>query len=453
MAVKTLHNYGNIIFLARCLVFHNYSADQINELLTFNTIKMKKSALIVAFILTILSPLAAAESKESTTNYTYYNEYGETFTFVERGITFSVFQNGEFDFYINPRDGVHVGVNLANVSLSYNSGYDYDAYVQYDDYGAIIQIEDIPIYYDYYGRISQAGNVRIHYNGQRLARIGGLYIHYNRFGVYSHYTGFINRWNRRYVFHPYHNYFVRPVFNRCIVSYNPYRRWYRPIRYDYYRGRGYARGYRYKNYRRDGRSFRSIDARVRTNNDGRRVARRFNDARRSNDRDVGRNEGVRRSTQQRSVQRNRNQSAERRSQGIRRSDSRVTQRRTNEVRRNNSARTQQNRSVQRRSSSPRVAEQRRTIERRSTPRVAEQRRTVQRSSKPRVQSQNRTVQRRSQSQARTQTRKAPQRSVAQRKNNNTRKYSSRKQTTVRKQSSNRATQRNGNRRVNSRRSL
>ena len=182
---------------------------------------MKKIALLLVGIITLsLSPFALANTESNLNTSDYYNDgYGETFTFVESGITFSVFQNGEFDFYINSRNGVHAGVNVGGVSISYNSGYNYDAYVQYDDYGAIIQIEDVPIYYDHYGRISEAGNVRIRYNGNRLARVGGLYIHYNHYGHYSHYTGFINIYNRHYAYHPYHNYFIRPFYYRSLVSY------------------------------------------------------------------------------------------------------------------------------------------------------------------------------------------------------------------------------------------
>ena len=189
---------------------------------------MKKLAiLLVAILSTSLSPLAFASAKSNTINNSYYNQ--ETFTFTERGITFSIFENGEFDFYMSSRANVQAGVNVGGVSISYNSGYDYDAYVQYDDYGAIVQIEDVFIDYDSYGRIKRAGDVRIHYNGRRLSRVGGLYLHYNSYGHYSHYTGYVNYYNRNYVYHPYHNYFVRPLFNRCIVSYNPYRRYYNPV--------------------------------------------------------------------------------------------------------------------------------------------------------------------------------------------------------------------------------
>ena len=143
---------------------------------------MKKIALIlVTATALILSPLAFANSEKETSNIYTYNNYGETFTFVEKGITFSIFQNGEFDFYINPRNGIHANIDLGRVSINYNSGYNYDAYVQYDDYGAIIQIENVPIYYDHYGRISQAGNVNIYYNSGRLVRVGGLRVFYNAY--------------------------------------------------------------------------------------------------------------------------------------------------------------------------------------------------------------------------------------------------------------------------------
>ncbi|MCK4561621.1 MAG: hypothetical protein KAT78_01825, partial [Flavobacteriaceae bacterium] len=138
---------------------------------------MRKKLLIFVTIISLtLSPLAFANTKANTNNifYGYYNNYGEKFTFVERGITFSIFQNGEFDFYINPRNGINANVNFNGVSISYNAGYNYDNYVQYDDYGAIVQIENIPVYYDHYGRIVRAGSVKINYYSNRLVRVGGL---------------------------------------------------------------------------------------------------------------------------------------------------------------------------------------------------------------------------------------------------------------------------------------
>jgi len=83
-----------------------------------------KLFLIVAFLITSFSVKATTNGTENR----YYNENGNNFTFVESGITFAVFQNGEFDFYINSRNGLNIGVRSRNLNISFNLGYNYDAY-------------------------------------------------------------------------------------------------------------------------------------------------------------------------------------------------------------------------------------------------------------------------------------------------------------------------------------
>ncbi|MDO9274685.1 MAG: hypothetical protein Q7T92_03940, partial [Lutibacter sp.] len=210
---------------------------------------MKTKLLLLATFLLVGFGMQAStfETDKSSKNY-YNDDYGDSFTFVERNVTFAIFQNGEFDFYINPRNqrsGLGVNYQGNGVNISFNSGYDYDAYVQYDDYGAIIQVEDIPIYYDYYGRVNRVGNTQITYDSGRLVRVGGLHVYYDRQGYYSHYSGYINNYNRNYVFHPYHNYFARPLLDFRIVSYDPYRNHYQPTRYTYYSD--HSRNKYYKN--------------------------------------------------------------------------------------------------------------------------------------------------------------------------------------------------------------
>jgi hypothetical protein len=212
---------------------------------------------IISFFVTPLT-FASNNGSVSTTLYGYNDNDGEKFTFVEKGITFSIFRNGEFDFYIDRRNSINTNVDFGSVNISYNAGYNYEAYVQYDDYGAIIQIEGIPIYYDYYGRITRAGDVKINYHSNRVVRIGGMHVYYNTYGYYSYYSGFINPYNRYYAFHPYHNYFIRPYYNRCVVSYNPYRRHYRPYRYDYHYGNNNYNGHHY--YKKG--NFKRVDSRV-----------------------------------------------------------------------------------------------------------------------------------------------------------------------------------------------
>ena len=189
---------------------------------------MKK--LLLFFTVVFLTGISV--SATSTTNRldinasnAFVRDYGNSFIFVEQGVEFSVFPDGQFDFNLmqyGPRFDAYA--DFGNASISFNTGYGYDAYVQYDDYGAVVQIENIPIYYDYYGRIIRAGSVRINYNDYGYVnRVGGLYVHYNAYNRFSHYTGFINAYNRHYVYRPWHTYYSAPLIDFRIVFNRPYR--------------------------------------------------------------------------------------------------------------------------------------------------------------------------------------------------------------------------------------
>lgn len=215
---------------------------------------MKKvTAIALVLIASVFHMKAGGDVSEN-----YYGNYynGSSYIFVEGGVEFSVFPDGRFDFvYIGRNQGNEVNVNIStpHVSVSYNSGYNYDAFVQYDDYGAVIQIEDVPIYYDEFGRIAQAGRVEIRYNNRRIVRVGGMHVYYNNYGYFSHYSGFISPWYTTYVYRPWHVYYARPIFAHCVVYDYPYRRYYSPVRYSYgYHREHYRVGNRnYNNGRRD----------------------------------------------------------------------------------------------------------------------------------------------------------------------------------------------------------
>lgn len=193
---------------------------------------MKKTLLIFGIIFLGLTTSVFSSGQNMTMNRGYD---GSAFIFVEENVEFSVFPDGQFDFmYVGPQKSSGFTITTPNVNISFNSGYNYDAYVQYDDYGAVIQIENVPIYYDYYGRIIRAGNVNINYNNGRLARIGGLHIHYNPFGEFVYHTGFINRFNPYYIYRPWHVFYAPPIYHHVIVYNFPYRRYYKPIRYSYH---------------------------------------------------------------------------------------------------------------------------------------------------------------------------------------------------------------------------
>ena len=191
---------------------------------------------------------SASANSDKTTNLSPYN-YGEVFIFVEGDVEFAVYPNGEFDFYYNRQFAGNSGnyISSPRENISYNAGYNYDLYVQYDDYGAVIQIENVPVYYDYYGRIIQAGNVYINYNSHgNLVRVGNMHVRYNRFNQPIRYIGSINQYNPYYVYQPWHRYYMRPHPDYRVVYYQPYRAYYEPSRINYIQ---------YSNYYQDNNNY------------------------------------------------------------------------------------------------------------------------------------------------------------------------------------------------------
>ncbi|WP_282133345.1 hypothetical protein [Cellulophaga baltica] len=228
--------------------------------------------LLSALVLSTSSVLAVNTEDKVAPRNAYTNT--NSFIFVENGITFSVYPDGEFDFYIDERAGVNANVNIGRTNITFNSGYDYNPYVQYDDYGAIIQVENVPVYYDYYGRVTEIGEVAINYNNNRVARVGGMYVFYDNRGYYSHNRGFINVYNRSYVYRPFHSYFARPAIGFCLVNTNPYRRYYSPVRYTYYNPYRYNTRRTYAVVGREHRYNKVRNERARVYKNDRRVAQR-----------------------------------------------------------------------------------------------------------------------------------------------------------------------------------
>src|SRR5680860_888423 len=74
----------------------------------------------------------AAPHISGENNYHSYN-YGEAFIFVERGVEFAVYPDGQFDFYFNPNNRRHTTIVAPGFNMTFNSGYNYAPFVQYDD--------------------------------------------------------------------------------------------------------------------------------------------------------------------------------------------------------------------------------------------------------------------------------------------------------------------------------
>jgi hypothetical protein len=226
---------------------------------------MKKFYLILFLTLVGLSAKAAPAAEVNFDR----RGYQDAFIFIERGVEFAIFPDGQFDFFFNPRGNFNR--IPSHINYSYNAGYNYGPFVQYDDYGAVIQIESVPVYYDYYGRIIQAGRVHIRYNAfGMVSRVGNMFVHYNPYRHFSYTSGFINNRNVRYVYRPWHDHYMRPSAHYTVVYNEPYRLYYHPNRMKY---RAYERYYHNNYYNNDSfrKSYYRPGERVTSYHRGRRV--------------------------------------------------------------------------------------------------------------------------------------------------------------------------------------
>ncbi len=256
---------------------------------SINCLTMKNlTTILVVFLMGWATSNAALPDDERN-----YRGYGNNIIFNEGGIEFAVFPDGQFDFnYLDNGPQYNVQFHGPNTFVSFNTGYDYDRFVQYDAYGAVVQIENTPIFYDPYGRVNQIGNIFIDYRRGFVSRIGNLRVNY-RGGVIVSYNGFINNYNPYYVYQPWHNYYLVPAYNRCVVFQSPYRRFYNPVRYSwnyhntywnspsYYNGR-YARASERRTFYRPNQRVAYNDFETgRRDNRGRMVATNDMNSRRS----------------------------------------------------------------------------------------------------------------------------------------------------------------------------
>ena len=189
---------------------------------------MKKLSILISFLFCGIVTVA------NTNLHPKSHTYPSAIIFTEQHIDFAIYPDGQFDFYIqNSKPNAQLVINTTHVNISFNSGYNYNPYIQYDDFGAVIQIENVPIFYDYYGRVSRIGNIFIDYNLGRLQRVGNMYLVYNPAGIFMGYQGYINPYNRTYVYKPQHKHFRKPPAQHRIVYTRPYRSYYQPKRKSY----------------------------------------------------------------------------------------------------------------------------------------------------------------------------------------------------------------------------
>lgn len=167
---------------------------------------MKKITLLVAGIMLVTGTANASEiikitGEETRTRFSV----DEPISFMERGIEFFVFANGEFDFNTRPQDSqgdyFYKTAGKRNSGVQRGRPVNYGTLIEHDSFGRVRRVGNTFINYDSRDRVSRIGTVYMRYNRTDLIQIGGLKIVYNRRGdIVDMYGSVKGRRNTGYVY-------------------------------------------------------------------------------------------------------------------------------------------------------------------------------------------------------------------------------------------------------------
>lgn len=153
---------------------------------------MKKITLLVASLLLVGSVANASEIIKFSDERSFITNYDdEPITFVERGIEFYIFPDGQFDFNTEPTVGNDLYYRNGRRSTAANTNATYGAprtnsvqgvRIEHDSEGRIRRIGNVFVNYDAYDRIKRIGSVYMTYNRYALSQVGGLQLIYDRRG-------------------------------------------------------------------------------------------------------------------------------------------------------------------------------------------------------------------------------------------------------------------------------
>lgn len=179
---------------------------------------MKKLVLLFTGLLIGLTTVTAKETVSKSSldvhvTLTKRYHHAQPILFVERGIEFIIFPNGDFDFNTaldsngfndhNSND-LYYRKTKSRIGTLSSPGitsryYDYGprgVQIIHDRYGNVRRVGNVFINYDYYGRVKRIGSVYVKYRRNRLVQVGGLKLIYNRHGRFVTTRGHVNRhWN------------------------------------------------------------------------------------------------------------------------------------------------------------------------------------------------------------------------------------------------------------------
>jgi hypothetical protein len=169
---------------------------------------MKNFTLLVASVL-LIGNLANANETKIISKVNAVNYYdNEPVSFIERGIEFFVFPNGDFDFNTRPDDSQGnyqfktAGRRSTEVNRN-NRPINYGVLIEQDSFGRVRRVGNTFINYDFSDRVTRIGSVYMQYNRFALDQIGNMRLIYNRYGQIVNTVGNIK--GKRYQGYAYQN--------------------------------------------------------------------------------------------------------------------------------------------------------------------------------------------------------------------------------------------------------
>jgi hypothetical protein len=159
---------------------------------------MKTITLLVASIFMMANVATANKVTKFTLNNANFS-FDEPISFIERGIEFFVFPNGEFDFNTRPQDSqgnfyYRTAGRKTTEASAERRAVNYGVRIEHDSFGRVRRVGNTFINYDYNDRVYRIGSVYMRYNRFALSQIGGMKIIYNRRGEIVNTIGSIKRW-------------------------------------------------------------------------------------------------------------------------------------------------------------------------------------------------------------------------------------------------------------------
>jgi hypothetical protein len=157
---------------------------------------MKKFTFLAAALVTLSAANASAVINTPVAERHATFSFDAPVEFNERGITFFIFPDGQFDFNTTAtasstllyRNG-HRTVNTTYGAAGFSEG---GVRIEHDANGLVRRIGNVFLNYDRDGRIKRIGNVYVSYDRDRMVQIGGLRLIYDRRGRLIDMTGSVN---------------------------------------------------------------------------------------------------------------------------------------------------------------------------------------------------------------------------------------------------------------------